>query len=147
LARALVRPSRLLLLDEPFSALDAPLRSRLRFELLALQRDIGATTILVTRDPEEAALLADELLVLEHGRALQSGPTAEIFSRPASETVARLLGAEATAEGIAIGEHRIAIGRGWSSTSLGRPSGSINGLAGAFRRNVPASAARGVTRA
>ena len=112
LARALVRPSHLLLLDEPFSALDAPLRLRLRSELLDLQRDIEATMILVTHDPEEAALLADELLVLEDGRVLQSGPTAEIFVRPAGETVARLLGSEHAAEGLTIGELQIAIGEG-----------------------------------
>lgn len=112
LARALVRPARLLLLDEPFSALDAPLRTRLRSELLDLQRDIQATTILVTHDPDEAALLADELLVLENGRVLQSGPTVEIFARPADETVARLLGTEIAAEGLTIGEHQIAIGAG-----------------------------------
>jgi molybdate transport system permease protein len=107
-----VRPSRLLLLDEPFSALDAPLRARLRSELLALQREIGATTILVTHDPEEAALLADELLVIEDGRPLQSGATEAVFLRPASETVARLLGAENAAEGVAVDERRIAIGGG-----------------------------------
>ncbi len=112
LARALVRPSCLLLLDEPFSALDAPLRARLRSELLDLQRDIRATMILVTHDPDEAALLADELLVLEDGRVLQSGRTAEVFARPANETVARLLGAENAAEGLVIGEHQIAIGKG-----------------------------------
>ena len=112
LARALVRPARLLLLDEPFSALDAPLRARLRSELLDLQRDIRSTTILVTHDPDEAALLAEELLVLEDGRVLQSGPTAEVFARPAGETVARLLGTGDAAEGLAIGEHQIAIGEG-----------------------------------
>jgi ABC-type Fe3+/spermidine/putrescine transport system ATPase subunit/ABC-type sulfate transport system permease component len=112
LARALVRPARLLLLDEPFSALDAPLRARLRYELLDLQRDIQATTILVTHDPDEGALLADELLVLADGRVLQSGSTAEIFARPVDETVARLLGTENTAHGLTIGEHQIAIGAG-----------------------------------
>lgn len=100
LARALVRPARLVLLDEPFSALDAPLRSALRQEMLALQNEIDATTILVTHDPMEAALLADELLVLEGGRVLQSGPTEQVFLRPASTLAARLLGAEFVAEGI-----------------------------------------------
>ena len=100
LARALVRPARLLLLDEPFSALDAPLRSALRQELLALQNEFDATTVLVTHDPMEAALLADELLVLEGGRMLQSGPTEQVFLRPASTLAARLLGAEFVAEGI-----------------------------------------------
>jgi ABC-type Fe3+/spermidine/putrescine transport system ATPase subunit len=112
LARALVRPAELLLLDEPFSALDAPLRTSLRQELRELQAEFGATTILVTHDPEEAALLADELLVLEAGRVLQSGPTEQVFRRPASETVARLLGAKTLATGVAIDRDRIAIGGG-----------------------------------
>jgi ABC-type Fe3+/spermidine/putrescine transport system ATPase subunit/ABC-type sulfate transport system permease component len=110
LARALVRPARLLLLDEPFSALDAPLRSALRQDMLALQSELRATTILVTHDPAEAALLADELLVLESGRVLQSGPTAEVFMRPANEIAARLLGAEFVAEGIAADNAAIAVG-------------------------------------
>lgn len=112
LARALVRPASLILLDEPFSALDAPLRSALRYELLTLQREFSATTILVTHDPYEAALLADDVLVLAEGQALQSGPTAHVFSRPASEIVARLLGAESVGEGVAIDDDRISIGDG-----------------------------------
>ena len=74
LARAFSRPADLLLLDEPFSALDAPLRARLRREFRTLQADVDATTILVTHDPEEAFLLADELLILDAGRVLQAGP-------------------------------------------------------------------------
>ena len=110
LARALSRPSRLLLLDEPFSALDAPLRAGLREELRALQDEIAATTILVTHDPAEAVLLADELLLLEWGRVLQAGPVSELFQRPASETAARLLGAETVALGHAIGPNRLDVG-------------------------------------
>jgi molybdate transport system permease protein len=109
LARALVRPADLMLLDEPFSALDAPLRARLRREMRNLQREIVATTIIVTHDPEEAALLADELLVFEDGRVLQAGPVDAIFRRPASELVARLLGAENVGEGLAVAENQIAI--------------------------------------
>jgi molybdate transport system permease protein len=112
LARALVRTSRLLLLDEPFSALDAPLRANLRQEMLALQSEFGAATILVTHDPAEAALLADELLVLEGGRVLQSGSTAEVFARPANELTARLLGAEFAAEGIAVEPDVLTVGGG-----------------------------------
>lgn len=112
LARALVRPSRLLLLDEPFSALDAPLRAHVREEMLELQNEFAAATILVTHDPAEAALLADELLVLESGRVLQSGPTAEVFARPANELAARLLGAEFAAEGIAVEPDALAVGGG-----------------------------------
>jgi len=110
LARALVRPADLLMLDEPFSALDAPLRLLLRNELLSLQEEIALTTMLVTHDPMEAALLADELLVLDAGQVLQSGPTRDVFARPANETVARLLGAENVGEGLAISEDSIAIG-------------------------------------
>jgi ABC-type Fe3+/spermidine/putrescine transport system ATPase subunit len=112
LARALVRPAGLMLLDEPFSALDAPLRARLRHELQDLQREIATTTIIVTHDWEEAALLADELLVIEDGHVLQAGPVESIFSRPANETVAYLLGAENVSEGIAVADNQIAIDGG-----------------------------------
>ena len=112
LARALTRHAGLLLLDEPFSALDAPLRARLRRELHALQAELAMTTILVTHDPLEAALLADEVLVLAEGRVLQSGAVAAVFRRPANETVARLLGADNVAEGVAADACHIAIGDG-----------------------------------
>ena len=110
LARALVRPARLLLLDEPFSALDAPLRSSLRREMLVLQGELSTPTILVTHDPAEAALLADELLVLEGGCVLQAGPTDQVFARPANELAARLLGAEFVAEGVVAEPDLIAVG-------------------------------------
>jgi len=92
LARALSFRPRLVLLDEPFSALDAPVREELRRELRRLQREAGLSTVIVTHDPEEAALLADEILVVDEGRLLQAGPRAEVFARPASPQVARLLG-------------------------------------------------------
>ena len=110
LARALARPSTLLLLDEPFSALDAPLRARLRDELRGLQDEIDATTILVTHDPAEAMALADEVLLLEHGRVLQAGPIEAVFQRPASAAVALLLGATNLAEGQALDPSGIDIG-------------------------------------
>jgi ABC-type sulfate/molybdate transport systems ATPase subunit/ABC-type sulfate transport system permease component len=92
LARALAFRPRLVLLDEPFSALDSPVREELRRELRRLQREAGLSTVLVTHDPEEAALLADEILVVDEGRVLQAGPRAEVFRHPASPHVARLLG-------------------------------------------------------
>ena len=92
------------------SALDAPLRARLRREMLALQNELTATTILVTHDPAEAAMLADEILVFENGRVLQSGPTDTVFRRPNNETVARLLGADHAATGVAVGADAIAVG-------------------------------------
>jgi len=110
LARALVRPARLLLLDEPLSALDAPRRSRVRSDLRALQQELSAATILVTHDPMEAALLADEIVILEQGRVLQSGPTRTLFRRPANETVARLLGTDYIGYGTSRSRNQIAIG-------------------------------------
>jgi molybdate transport system permease protein len=112
LARALVRPAGLILLDEPFSALDAPLRRRLREEMHQLQREITATMVIVTHDPDEAALLGDEILLLDRGRVLQRGKTEAVFARPASETVARLLGAENVGFGIAVDDEHIEMGNG-----------------------------------
>lgn len=94
LAQALSRSPRLVLLDEPFSALDAPVREELRLELRRLQRDAGLSTVLVTHDPEEAAFLADEILVIADGQILQVGSSREVYHRPASPKVARLLGIE-----------------------------------------------------
>jgi molybdate transport system permease protein len=112
LTRAFSRPAALLLLDEPFSALDAPLRAQLRRELRAIQAEVNATTILVTHDPEEAFLLADELLILDAGHVLQAGPVEAVFARPANEAAARLLGAENIAEGLVVGKDQIDIGDG-----------------------------------
>jgi molybdate transport system permease protein len=122
LARALSRPSaRLVLLDEPFAALDTPLRARLRQDLLALQAEMNATTILVTHDPAEAMLLADELILLEAGRVLQVGPVQEVFARPINEAAARLLGAEVIGEGRVKPDGRIDIGDGVSLDAAGPP--------------------------
>lgn len=94
LAQALCHNPRVVFLDEPFSGLDAPVREDLRRELRRLQHDTGLSTVLVTHDPEEAALLADEILVLADGRLLQSGTRAEVYARPASPQVAQLLGVQ-----------------------------------------------------
>jgi ABC-type sulfate/molybdate transport systems ATPase subunit/ABC-type sulfate transport system permease component len=92
LAQALCRSPELLVLDEPFSALDSPVRYELRRELRRLQRETGLATVLVTHDPEEAAFLADEVIVISDGHALQSGDVRQTFARPGSPEVARLLG-------------------------------------------------------
>ncbi|HEY1616102.1 MAG TPA: ATP-binding cassette domain-containing protein [Streptosporangiaceae bacterium] len=92
LARALAGDPRVVLLDEPFSALDAPVRAELRRELRRLQRDAGLSTVLVTHDPEEAAMLADEIVVVKDGQVLQSGSCREVYQRPASAEIGRLLG-------------------------------------------------------
>lgn len=92
LAQALCHSPEVLLLDEPFSALDMPIRRELQRELRRLQRETGLATVIVTHDPEEAAFLAQEIIVINKGRPLQSGTNRSLFSRPASREVARLLG-------------------------------------------------------
>ena len=125
LARALSHGPRLVLLDEPFSALDAPVREELRRELRRLQQETGLSTVLVTHDPEEAALLADEILVIAGGRLLQAGPRSEVYNRPASPEVARLLGIQNLTPGIVAGPGEIITGamRIRASTA-GLPAGS-----------------------
>jgi ABC-type sulfate/molybdate transport systems ATPase subunit len=93
LAQALCASPDVLLLDEPFSALDAPVRHELRRELRRVQRETGLATVLVTHDPDEAIFLADEVQVIADGRALQTGTTREVVTQPVSPDVARLLGA------------------------------------------------------
>jgi ABC-type sugar transport system ATPase subunit len=92
LARALVRQPRLLLLDEPLSALDAETRESLQGELRRLRDVFTATVLHVTHSFEEAAVLADRCAILADGRLQQVGPPAELLRRPRSEFVARFLG-------------------------------------------------------
>ncbi len=94
LARALSGDPRLVLLDEPFSSLDPPVRAELRRELRRLQRDVNLSTVIVTHDPDEAAMLADEIMVVSNGRMLQYGSCREVYQRPASVAIGRLLGIE-----------------------------------------------------
>lgn len=101
LARALARRPRLLLLDEPFSALDPRRRSQVRREVRALHRAWGLTTLQVTHDFAEAGMLGDQAILLDAGRVLQAGPPAEVFRRPASPYVAEFLGAENVFGGVA----------------------------------------------
>lgn len=92
LARALaVRPT-LVLLDEPFSALDAGLRAKVRTDILSLLRTTGTTTLLVTHDQEEALSVADQVAVLDRGHIAQAGTPQELYNAPADLGVARFLG-------------------------------------------------------
>jgi putative spermidine/putrescine transport system ATP-binding protein len=92
LARALVLEPRLLLLDEPLSALDAQIRKRLRDELKRLQRETGFTAILVTHDQEEALVLGDQVAVMNAGRIVQAAPAREVYDRPATRFIAGFIG-------------------------------------------------------
>jgi iron(III) transport system ATP-binding protein len=93
LARALARRPQALLLDEPFSSLDASLRTRVREEVHELLREQGVTTVLVTHDQEEALSLADSVAVLRDGRIVQQAAPAELYERPTDERLASFLGA------------------------------------------------------
>jgi len=101
LARAIASEPRVLLLDEPFAALDPPRRAAMRRMTRALQRERGITVLHVTHDVNEAALLADTLAVLDAGRVLQHGVATDLFAHPASGRVAELLGAENVIAGVA----------------------------------------------
>ncbi|HMM94294.1 ABC transporter ATP-binding protein [Phycicoccus sp.] len=92
LARALAGDPDVLLLDEPLSALDARTRLDVQSELKDHLDDFPGPCLVVTHDPLEALVLADRLVVLEHGRVVQEGPPAEVARRPATEYVARLVG-------------------------------------------------------
>ncbi len=92
LARALVRQPEVLLLDEPFAAVDQLTRERLYEELAGLRSQLRIPVVLVTHSLVEAQLLADKLVVLRRGQTLQSGTPQEVMSRPCSEEVARLVG-------------------------------------------------------
>jgi molybdate transport system ATP-binding protein len=105
LARALARDPQVLLLDEPFSAVDQVTRRKLRAELVQLRRRIRLPIVLVTHDLDEARMLADRMCILDHGRVLQSGPPEEVMARPASPTVARLVDHTNIFEGTVL-EHR-----------------------------------------
>ena len=92
LARALAPEPEVILLDEPFAALDAGLRETLREEVAGILRAAGASALLVTHDQAEALSLADEVAVLRDGRVVQTGSPEEVYDRPSSRWVAEFLG-------------------------------------------------------
>jgi len=91
-ARALAAEPNILLMDEPFGALDPVIRAKAQEDLKAIQRRFGTTILLVTHDMEEAISLGDHIAVMDDGKLLQYGPPAEILARPATEFVERLIG-------------------------------------------------------
>jgi iron(III) transport system ATP-binding protein len=93
LARALARRPEIVLLDEPFSSLDAALRESVRAEVQALLREHRITTVMVTHDQEEALSMADSVAVLRDGRIVQQGPPAELYTEPVDVGLAHFLGA------------------------------------------------------
>jgi putative spermidine/putrescine transport system ATP-binding protein len=98
LARALAPQPRVLLLDEPLSALDAKIRVLLRNEIRSIQRNLGITTIFVTHDQEEALSISDRIVVMNGGIAEQVGTPFEVYNRPATRFVANFVGSLNTFE-------------------------------------------------
>ena len=103
LARALVTEPRVLLLDEPLSALDAKVRVQLRDEIRRLQLRLGITTVFVTHDQEEALSVSDRIAVMDAGRIDQIGTPEELYLRPATAHVAAFVGLSSVAHGLANG--------------------------------------------
>jgi len=160
LARALVRQPRLLLLDEPLSALDAPTREHLRRELRRVLAELCVPTLLVTHERIEALALGDTVTVLNDGRVCQSGPVEEVFAHPANVAVARITGVDTLEPAriltvddglatVAVGRtqlvalaHGASVGDGYISIraedvilekGIGAPSSARNRLAGEIR--------------
>lgn len=128
LARAMVRRPGVLLLDEPLSNLDAALRSQMRQELRRIHGETAVTTIYVTHDQLEAATMSDRVVVMKSGLIEQIGSPVDVFSRPASEWVARFVGfeniLEARVEEVR-GERATVVPDGWTGPLIGLPVGPI----------------------
>ena len=111
LARALIRRPKVLLLDEPLSALDKKLREQTQFELMNIQYRVGTTFIFVTHDQDEAMALATRIAVMDHGRVIQVGTPSEIYEFPQSRFIADFIGTtnlfEGTVTGIEPGRIRV----------------------------------------
>jgi putative spermidine/putrescine transport system ATP-binding protein len=154
LARALAPKPRLLLLDEPLSALDAKVRVSLRDQIRTIQRELGITTIFVTHDQEEALSISDRIVVMNNGRADQVGTPFEIYNRPTTRFVANFVGTlnvldakvvNANAGSVQVAGQTVELGRDLGpkkdgeavslalrpeAVSLGRTSGRNGALAG-----------------
>jgi sulfate transport system ATP-binding protein len=116
LSRALAHKPEVLLLDEPFGALDAKIRAELRRTIRSIQRELGVTTIFVTHDQDEAFELGDRIAVMDFGRLLEVGPPRELYLRPQTEFVATFLGTanlmvgETAPDGVRLGPLRFPLG-------------------------------------
>ena len=129
LARAAVFQPRLLLLDEPFGALDRKLREQMQLEVRRLQRRLGLTTLFITHDQEEALIMSDRIAVMDKGRLQQVGPPHEIYEAPANPFVADFIGESNILAGMVEAENdgvlRLRLDRGPTIDVAGRPDLSV----------------------
>lgn len=109
LARMLAADPQLLLLDEPFSALDTHLRDQLQPQLRDLLRTVGRQAVLVTHSRDEAYRLCSTLCIMDEGRTLRTGPTKEVFADPQSVAAARLTGCKNLAEARRVDDHTVEV--------------------------------------
>ena len=109
LARALAAEPRVLLLDEPFGALDARVRQELRAWLVRLHEEVEVTTIFVTHDQEEAMELADQIVLINEGRVEQAGTPADLYERPANDFVMNFIGPVTKLDGQLIRPHDVEV--------------------------------------
>lgn len=122
LARALAVNPKVLLLDEPFGALDAKVREDLRDWLRRLHAEFNIATVLVTHDQQEALDVADQIVVLNNGRVEQIGTPTELYDQPATDFVLSFLGQVSTLDGKVVRPHDIRLGR---SSELAIPSHEV----------------------
>ncbi len=123
LARAMANEPEVLLLDEPFSALDAKLRGQMRTEIRELQRQAGITSVFVTHDQEEAMAIADRIGVMNHGRLEQLGSAEDLYKRPVSRFVAGFIGKCNFIEGRVSGPGRFETAKGEALQFSGQHAG------------------------
>ena len=119
LARAVVFGPALLLLDEPFGALDRKLRESMQLEVRRLQRRLGLTTVFITHDQEEALVLSDRIAVMNNGAIRQIGAPDEIYDRPADDFVAQFIGESNLLAGEIVAPDRVALDGGTNVTVRG----------------------------
>jgi sulfate transport system ATP-binding protein len=120
LARALAIEPRVLLLDEPFGALDAVVRQELRQWVRVLHEQIQVTTVLVTHDQQEAMEVADQLIVMRHGRVVQSGNPLALYESPSTDFVHEFLGPSTLFEGVVTRPHDLELVSVYDGSMQGR---------------------------
>ncbi|MES2172185.1 MAG: ABC transporter ATP-binding protein [Actinomycetota bacterium] len=125
LARALVTRPRVLLLDEPLSALDAKVRVQLRDEIRRIQTDLGITTLFVTHDQEEALAVADRVAVMRDGNIEQVGTPEDLYTKPATSFVATFVGLSNAVDGVLAGPAISALGSTFPLLGTGPADGPV----------------------